>query len=114
MNEWNHTPPIDYTSALERLEGDEEFLNELLAIYQEDFLEKQSLLIAAVERNDFVEIAKLGHGLKGGSANLSLTQLRETASLIEAAGKECDPAAARRFINRLMEEFKRLQEFLNK
>ena len=114
MNSMISNPPIDYPSALKRLDGDRDFLNELLDIFQEDFLEKQILLDSAVERKDFIEIGKLGHSLKGGSANLGLTGLQEMASHLETAGKEADLSSARDYTNRLTDEFKRLQQFLEK
>lgn len=112
MNDMKSNPPIDYASALKRLDGDRDFLNELLDIFQEDFVEKQILLHSAVERKDFIEISKLGHSLKGGAANLSLTRLQEAASQLEIAGKESDLSSARDHANRLIDEFKRLQQFL--
>jgi len=112
MNNMNNNLPIDYPSALKRLDGDKDFLNELLDIFQEDFIEKKNLLLSAVEQKDFIEISKLGHSLKGGSANLSLPHLREMASRIEIAGKEGDLTAAREHTNQMIEEFKRLQQFL--
>ncbi len=107
-------PPIDYASALERVEGDKSFLEELLNLYFEDFSEKYDRLQKAIEQKNFELIRELGHGLKGSSANLSLTFLQETASHMEVAGRERNGEKARKALALLEQEFKKLKDFLSK
>jgi len=103
---------IDYASALERIGGDKEFLDELLGIYQEEFDLNVDSLDQALLTQDFTAIQELGHNLKGSSANLSLIQLRDQAYLIETAGTESDLALAQRSTEELKKEFQRLKEHL--
>ena len=103
---------IHYESALERIGGDREFLDELLGIYQEEFELNVNKLDQAVQAGDFMSIQEVGHSLKGSSANLSLNLLRDKAYLLETAGRESDLPLAQRSTEELKVEFQRLQQHL--
>ncbi len=107
-------PPIDYASALERVEGDKSFLEELLNLYFEDFSEKYQQLQKAIKQKKFNLIYELGHSLRGSSANLSLTFLQETSLHMEVAGRERNVEKAKKALALLEQEFKRLKDFLSK
>jgi len=102
------THPIDFSSALERIGGDEDFLQELLDIYVEDFLEKHAQLLEAIRRQDFQAIKEIGHSLKGASGNLSLNGLQEASYQVEMAGRENNLDGAKTHFRRLHEEFNRM------
>ena len=106
--------PIAYQSALERVGGDESFLEELLALYFEDFPQKIKQLQMAIEQKDFELIRKLGHSLKGSSSTLSLTFLQEASFQMEMAGGDKDSVKANKVLAILKQEFKRLEDFLSK
>jgi len=106
--------PIDVSSALERIGGDEAFLYDLIAIYTEDFLEKFTKLQQAVECEDFEQIRELGHNLKGSSANLSLIHLQQVSCEIEESGKEKNIKRAQEFLLLLDQEFQKLQDYLSR
>ena len=103
---------IDVSSALERIGGDASFLKELLELYLEDFSEQFPLLEGALEERDFTAIQELGHSLKGSSANLSLTQLRETAFRIEKAGEANNLEDAQIAAIKLKNAFERFKDYL--
>jgi HPt (histidine-containing phosphotransfer) domain-containing protein len=105
--------PIDFPSVLERIGGDESFLEELLNLYFEDFSEKYNQLQKAVEGKKFNSIRELGHGLKGSSANLSLNFLREASSQMETSGKEMNIEKAKAALALLEKEFKILKDYLS-
>lgn len=105
--------PIDFPSALERIGGDESFLEELLNLYFEDFSEKYNQLQKAVEGKEFNSIRELGHGLKGSSANLSLNFLREASSQMEKSGTEMNIEKAKAALALLEKEFKILKDYLS-
>ena len=111
LKDLNATQPIDLSSALERIGGDESLLQELIKIYIEDFLEKNDLLRKAIEHGDFTTIREIGHSLKGSSGNLSLIQLHETSYHIEVAGKEEDIERARCHFQLLNQQFMKLKNF---
>jgi len=104
--------PIDFSSVLERIGGDESFLQELLNLYTQDFSEKFEELKEAIKQQNFEAIQKLGHTLKGSSANLSLTYLQEACFQMEKSGREKNIAMARQTLSLLEDEFQRLKEFL--
>lgn len=105
--------PIAYKSALERVGGDESFLEELLDLYLEDFPQKMEQLQVAIEHKKFELIRKLGHSLKGSSSTLSLTFLQEASFQMEMAGGDKDIVKAKRALAFLKQEFKRLEDFLS-
>jgi HPt (histidine-containing phosphotransfer) domain-containing protein len=97
--------------VLERIGGEEEFLQELLALYDEEFGLKSKALEKAVRKSDFKALRELGHGLKGSSANLSLPGLMAAALALETAGKAEDIAGARAAFSRLKDEYARLKAY---
>lgn len=104
--------PINKPEALERIGGDESFLQELLIIYREEFEKKYTELEKAIDEKDFPAIREAGHYLKGASANLSLPALREAAWKMETAGASHDLQSAREALHSLKTEYQRLLEFL--
>ncbi|MCX6560339.1 MAG: Hpt domain-containing protein [Candidatus Aminicenantes bacterium] len=108
----DRTLPLDRAEALERIGGDEAFLDELLALYDEEYAAKSAAITSALEAGDLDQVRSLGHGLKGASANLSLPGLREAAQAIETAGREKNGPAAGTALQRLEEEYKALKAFL--
>ena len=112
LNEEMTDSVIDYASALERIGGGREFLDELLGIYQEEFDLNVGSLDKALQTQDFTVIQEIGHSLKGSSANLSLNPLRDQAYLIETAGSESDLELAQRSAVELKKEYQRLKQHL--
>jgi CheY-like chemotaxis protein len=111
-NSPNQTLPIDLASVMERIGGDESFLNQLIDIYIEEFVAKYELLRKAVKQGDFKAIEMIGHSLKGSSGNLSLNGLYDISSDLELSGKEKDIEQTTILLERLIKEFGRLQDFL--
>jgi CheY-like chemotaxis protein len=105
-------PPINISSAMERIGGDESFLHELIDIYIEDFIQKYGILREAIVQEDFNSIARIGHSLRGSSGNLSLNGLHETCTLLELSGTKKDIEQSRSLFIRLNEEFEKLKDFL--
>jgi HPt (histidine-containing phosphotransfer) domain-containing protein len=105
--------PFLREEALDRVGGDADFLNELLALYDEEFAAKRRGLAEAIARRDAAQIRGAGHALKGSSANLSLPGLREAACAMEKAGAAGDIAAAQKAYVRLEREYARLKAFLS-
>jgi HPt (histidine-containing phosphotransfer) domain-containing protein len=104
--------PIDVADALARVGDDMAFLRELLDIYKEDLATRIAALREAVAKGDLKAVEKLGHAVKGSSANLSLPFLKERAAAIELAGKNGDGAKALANLDRLEKEFQKLLDHL--
>ena len=104
--------PIDLRDVLERLEGDQPLLDELLVLFLADCPPKLDELRRALELKDMESVRLLGHALKGAAANLSLGPLREAAFRAECAGKEVNIPEAGNALERLTTEFERLKKYL--
>lgn len=96
--------PIDLRDVMERLEGDQSLLDELLVLFLADCPPKLDELGRALELKDMDSVRALGHALKGAAANLSLGPLREAAFRAECAGKEVNIPEARSALERLRAE----------
>jgi HPt (histidine-containing phosphotransfer) domain-containing protein len=107
-----NSEPIDFPSVLERVGDDKEFLDSLLDMFSEDFVEKSGRLREAVSGRDFSAVREIGHSLKGASANLSLLPLQEACFQMEKAGRDKDPRLAEEALVTMDKEFGRLKEFL--
>jgi HPt (histidine-containing phosphotransfer) domain-containing protein len=106
--------PMDYSSALKRTGGDEEFLSMLIEVYISDFkIRFQAMKQAVMDRN-FNQLYHQGHTLKGSSANLSLSTLQKISYQMEAAGKEKDLKLAQETLKKLNMEFKLFQNYCMK
>ena len=86
---------------LERLEGDQGFLRELLQIFRED--SRTNLLKArdALVREDLAEMSRAAHTLKGMLRNLSMNAAAEIAAALETAARNGARAEAETLLERL-------------
>jgi two-component system, sensor histidine kinase and response regulator len=103
--------PFDPTNSaiaagelLDRIDGDREFLAELVALFRADCPSQILSARRAVERNDAAELQKVGHALKGALGNLAATTASRMANELESMGKTGNMAAARTKVGQLEEE----------
>jgi HPt (histidine-containing phosphotransfer) domain-containing protein len=97
---------------MERLDGDEELLRDILEIYVEDVPRLIEKIKKAHEQNDAELVDREGHTLKGASANIGAPALRETAYQIEKAGKAGDLEGVDALIDRVEKDFDELKSVL--
>ena len=76
-------PPIDVPLALERVDGDMELLEELVATFLDDLPTTLRALGEAVDREDHVETRRLAHGLRGSLASLAAMPAAGLAQQVE-------------------------------
>ena len=74
--------------ALAKLDGDHALLGELVRIFLDESPKQLSKLRQAVETNDFENIERTAHGLKGELRYLGLTEAAQKASGFEQSGRE--------------------------
>jgi HPt (histidine-containing phosphotransfer) domain-containing protein len=79
---------IDLKEVLDRVQDDKELLNELLDIYQEDFMIKRKALGDAIAANDIAKIKEVAHSMKGASGNISAKPLHAACLQLETLAKE--------------------------
>jgi HPt (histidine-containing phosphotransfer) domain-containing protein len=93
--EWN------VRELLERLEGDQDFLRELLQMFRAD---SQTTLMKAREalaQEDLTEVSRAAHTLKGMLKNLSMNAAAEIAAGLETAARNGARAEAEALFERL-------------
>jgi HPt (histidine-containing phosphotransfer) domain-containing protein len=103
---------IDLPSVLERIGGDEAFLQELIKIFLSEFDLKLSQLEKAASEDDFRSIQEIGHNIKGSAANLSLLELQKIAYALETCGRQSDKSGCLENINKLKTARQKLLEQL--
>jgi len=105
-------PPIDVPSALERIGGEKDFLDELLDLYSSEFSKYFKKLQDAIHNKNFLSIQEVGHTLKGSSANLSLPGLQEASLQMEMAGKRKNSKKAKEALHLLDKEIRKLKDHI--
>ena len=99
------TPLLDKESALHHLEEEEDFLQELYAIFLEEIPVRIEKLTKAIDLGSFAEFASNAHSLKGVCMTIGAHSCREAALELEMSAKREELDAAR-------ENFARLQNIL--
>lgn len=74
---------FDLDGALERVEGDREFLRELAGIYLEEVSMLMSEVSRAIGERDLATATKLAHRIKGASSNFCAQSVCDAACQLE-------------------------------
>lgn len=104
---------FDYNLALERLGGDEQFLNELLMDLIEQIDDTLDNIKQAIAEEDFENLKTLSHSLKGASANLNVSRMASHFLQLEGLGMENTVDGASDLIELVTKDRNDLEAFLN-
>ena len=108
-------PTFDRTAALERLDGDEALLSNVIGVFLDDCPTRLKAIKAAVDAREPEAIRLAAHGLKGAAGNLSATSLFDAAEILERIGAEsrldAAEAAWRRLSMAATETLNRLKQY---
>ena len=74
---------IDRISLLERVEGDQELLTEMIHLFQEDAPNSLAAMRDALEQGDMAVLERSAHSLKGAASNLSANATAAAALQLE-------------------------------
>ena len=74
---------FDLDGALERVEGDRDFLRELAGIYLDEVSKLFEVITQAMEKNDITAASKIAHTIKGASSNFCAQPLYDAAFAFE-------------------------------
>jgi PAS domain S-box-containing protein len=85
---------VDRASLLERVEGDQELLVEMVHLFQQDAPNLVAALKDALQRGDMNVLERSAHSLKGAAGNLSAKAVAAAALQLEKDAKNQNPAAA--------------------
>jgi len=103
---------IDHKELLERIDGDRVFLSELLSLFRADYPTQIRAAREALEKNDPVELQKVGHALKGSLLNLAAATASRIATELESMGKTGNMAEASKSVQQLEAELNLVMEAL--
>ena len=81
-------PPFDAEAALERVDGDEQLLEEILGLFREQAGALQEEIRGAVSRRDTPALERSAHSLKGSAGNISALEVQSLALRLEELGRE--------------------------
>ena len=85
---------VDRASLLERVEGDQELLVEMVHLFQQDAPSLVAALKDALQRGDMTVLERSAHSLKGAAGNLSAKAVAAAALQLEKDAKNQDAAGA--------------------
>ena len=98
----------DVKELLERLDGDEGFLCELLLIFREDTRMNLEKSRKAMAERDFEMLSRAAHTLKGMLRNLSMGAAAETAASLETASRESLNSDSEELLQKLEKELEEI------
>jgi len=85
---------FDPAEALERLDGDDELLREVVGLVHEEWLLQSAALESGLRQSNAPAVAAAAHSLKGAVSQLSSAGLAEGAAQVERAARSGDLIAA--------------------
>ena len=87
---------IDRASLLERVEGDQELLTEIVQLFQQDAPEILIVIREALQRGDLEVLERSAHSLKGAAGNLSAKAMAAVSQQLEKDAKSGDAEAMKK------------------
>ncbi|HYB19359.1 MAG TPA: response regulator, partial [Thermodesulfobacteriota bacterium] len=96
---------FDKKMAMERLDGDEAFLRELLGMFLDDAPIQMERMQHHLKEEDFAALERLAHSLKGAAMSIGGIGLQKVALEIEVAGRNHEPDRADVLLGSLEKEF---------
>jgi two-component system, sensor histidine kinase and response regulator len=105
--------PIDWQALLEGLDGDEEFVRQLIILFVEDGRNSLQQIAAAARSGDLATLSERAHSLKGASANLLAENARRAAERLEHAAKDARAEQIPQLASDLQRELQRTMDYLS-
>ena len=102
---------MDLDKAIDEFEGDKEFLIEVLEGFLGNVKSQIGIIRQAISDGDTEVVRKEAHSIKGGAANLTAEDLSRVAFELENIGKSGNLEQTPDILDRLEEEFHRLEMF---
>ena len=106
------TAPIAVQRALERVEGDREFLGELVDAFLDYAPDEMKALRMGIQAGDASQVEQSAHSLKGAAANLEAEGIRSLAFRLEEMGRDARLDGAMEVLSELEREVARLRDFV--
>ena len=93
-------------------EGDPELLLDLIQLFLDDGPVKVNLIVTGLAANDFEQMERAAHALKGSAGNLGARQVQGTCEQMQLITRKHDLAQARRLAKDLEGQFAEVQKAL--
>jgi len=106
-------PPIDIQSAVERLDGDRDFVLEIIGEFKNHLPERMTEIHTALQAGDMNALCRHAHNLKGVALNISAGPVTQVVLDLESIAVREDLAGAAALVAQLDFEVARLVEFLS-
>lgn len=103
---------INREQLLDQVDHDEDFLNELIEMFLDDYPDTLQQLHEALARGDAQRVRELAHSIKGAVANFYAPFAYEAAQNLENAGRQGHVSTASILVLELERELKRLHQAL--
>lgn len=104
--------PLDLRAIHEASDGDMDFAKELLEVFIEDCRERLGHLAEGVRNADAEIVRREAHTIKGASANVGASGLRELAWAMERTDPVASADSAARLLVELHQESERVKAFI--
>jgi len=105
-------PVLDRQALCEKLFGDEGLADEIVSGFVADARSQIAAMRQTLDAGDLQALGKKAHTLKGGAGNVCALPLHQAARQLEQAAKKNDAAAAQAALEKVIEEFERLESQL--
>jgi HPt (histidine-containing phosphotransfer) domain-containing protein len=102
------TSSWDRAAALDRVEGDEELLQDICRIFLDESPKLIARLQQAVEQGDPEEVSRSAHSLKGESGYLGAANVSQMAKQLETMGRDRELSQAPAVLEQLQKEMESL------
>jgi two-component system, sensor histidine kinase and response regulator len=86
---------LDRDSMLQRLDGNQELLVELVQLFQEEAPQLIATMRSALLQSDFQELKRAAHSMKGAAGNFSAQLTARAALRLESDAKNGDAESAK-------------------
>lgn len=105
--------PIDFQSAIDRFEGDRDFVMDIIGEFKSHLPERMKEIHNSLQAGDMSSLCRLAHNLKGVSLNINAGPIAQVTLDLEKVALHEDLAGASTLVSQLELEVARLEEFLS-
>ncbi len=99
---------IDRAALLERVEGDQELLGEMIQLFVADAPQLLDAMRSALQQGNLVLLERSAHSMKGAAGNLSAQVTQDAAMQLEQSAKKGEPELSKKNLKALEGAVKRL------
>lgn len=94
--------------------GDDSLLKELLSLYLQDLDQFASIITAAIQAENFQQIYESAHKLKGSSANLGISSIREACISMESLAQQSNGTGVAGQFTAMQESMNGVRSYISK